>query len=132
VEEVEGESVTLFKEKEKNPRYHATVSGAPEWALASVSDEQLEKWKNDPNCIEQHECAAYLVKRLNRRAERQEEQRAARAAKREELQDNPFDPRTELSADAKHIASRIVTHLWILFVALPVVLGLLYGIITHM
>jgi hypothetical protein len=31
-----------------------------------------------------------------------------------------FDPRTEISADAKHIASRIVTHLWILFVLLPV------------
>jgi hypothetical protein len=31
-----------------------------------------------------------------------------------------FNPRTEVSADAKHIASRIVTHLWILFVLLPV------------
>jgi hypothetical protein len=47
-----------------------------------------------------------------------------------------FDPRSDVSADAKHIASaversgrRIVTHLWILFVALPVVLGILYAIL---
>jgi hypothetical protein len=49
----------------------------------------------------------------------------ARAAKREELQDNPFDPRTEVSADARHIANKIVTHLWILFVLLPFIIGLL-------
>ena len=43
--------------------------------------------------------------------------------------DIPFDPRTEISADARHIASRIVTHLWILFVLLPVILGLLYALL---
>jgi hypothetical protein len=32
----------------------------------------------------------------------------------------PFDPRREVSADAKHIASRIVTHMWTLFLLLPV------------
>jgi hypothetical protein len=42
--------------------------------------------------------------------------------------DIPFDPRAEISADARHIASRIVTHLWILFVLLPVVLGLLWAV----
>ena len=62
-------------------------------------------------------------------AEWQEEQRKARAAKREELQDNPFDPRIEVSADAKHIARKIVMHLWILFVALPVVSAILYEIV---
>jgi len=41
----------------------------------------------------------------------------------------PFDPRTEISADAKHIASKIVTHLWIIFVLLPVGLALLYLIV---
>jgi hypothetical protein len=40
---------------------------------------------------------------------------------REELQNNPFDPRTEISADARHIASKIVIHLWILFVLLPII-----------
>jgi hypothetical protein len=48
-----------------------------------------------------------------------------KAANREAAQDNPFNPRTEISADAKHIASRIVTHLWILFVLLPLFVGLL-------
>lgn len=50
------------------------------------------------------------------------------AAKRAALEANPFDPRTEISADAKHVASRVVTNLWIIFVALPFVLGILYAI----
>jgi hypothetical protein len=48
-----------------------------------------------------------------------------RSERRQELQDNPFDPRTEVSADAIHIASRIVKHLWIIFVLLPFVAALL-------
>lgn len=36
-----------------------------------------------------------------------------------------FDPRTEISADAKHIANRIVTHMRLLSVCLPVFVGLL-------
>jgi hypothetical protein len=46
-----------------------------------------------------------------------------RSERRQELQDNPFDPRTEISADARHI----VAHLWVLFVGLPVILGLLWA-----
>jgi hypothetical protein len=53
----------------------------------------------------------------------------------------PFDTRTEVSADAYHIvkcaredsreaAGRIVKHLWIIFVLLPVVLGILFAILT--
>jgi hypothetical protein len=49
--------------------------------------------------------------------------------KRKELHENPFDPRTEVSADARHIANKVVTHLWILFVALPIVLAILYSIL---
>jgi hypothetical protein len=51
------------------------------------------------------------------------------AAKRSKLQQDPFDPRTEVSADARHVAGRIIKHLWIIFVALPFVLGLLYAIL---
>jgi hypothetical protein len=50
------------------------------------------------------------------------------AAKREELQAKPFDPRTEVSADA-YIAGRIVTHLWLLFVLLPFIIGVLLVLI---
>ena len=55
---------------------------------------------------------------------------AKAAAKRQESLANPFDPRTEISADAQHIAGRIVKHLWIIFVLLPVVLGILFTILT--
>jgi|SRR5208282_97920 len=54
---------------------------------------------------------------------------------REELKSNPVNPRTEISADAEYIAKttlaasgRIVKHLWIIFVLLPVVLGILIAI----
>ncbi len=53
-----------------------------------------------------------------------------RVLRRKELEDNPFDPRTEVSADAHHIAGRIVKHLWIIVVLLPVVLGILYAILN--
>lgn len=43
--------------------------------------------------------------------------------------DHPFNPRTEVSADAIHIASRIVKHLWIIFVLLPFVVGVLLAIL---
>lgn len=45
--------------------------------------------------------------------------------KRETLQSNPFDPRTEVSADAR----KIVFHMWIIFVLLPVVLCILFAIV---
>jgi hypothetical protein len=129
----------LFGAKMKGPQYHADEKAA-DWALDNASDEQLEKWGSDPNCIEREKCAAYLVKRRAKRAAdeaerqkviaaRQEERRAVLSAKRQELEDNPFDPRTEVSADAKHIASKVVTHLWILFVALPLMLAILFSIL---
>jgi hypothetical protein len=113
-------------------RYYADVS--------SESDEALITSANDPNCKNQQECLEALARRkaLNerleeRRAVRAEEERIRRETVRAELQDNPFDPRHEVSADAEHIAKavggRIVMHMWIIFVALPFVLGLLYAIL---
>ncbi len=113
-------------------RYYQQVYSDP--------DEVLEKAANDPNCKNQQECLETLATRKRIRVER-EERDAARAVQetirretvRAELQDNPFDPRNEISADAQHIATvvsgRIVTHLWIIFVALPFMLGLLYAIL---
>src|SRR3984885_5940175 len=104
----------------------------------SESDEVVAKAASDPNCKNQQECLDVLAERKATRAV-QEKQEAARAVQekirretvRAELQDNPFDPRHEISADAKHIAKvvsgRIVKNLWIIFVALPFVLGLLYA-----
>jgi|ERR1041384_383743 hypothetical protein len=106
-------------------KYHAP-SG-----IEYQSNEELERWAGDPNCIEQSECAAILTKRKELQAAELVKLQAQWAAKRKELEENPFDPRTEVSADAKHIANKVVTHLWILFVALPIVLGILYSILAH-
>ena len=93
------------------------------------SNEKLEQWAGDPNCIEQEACAAFLAKRKSVQAAELAEAEAERALKRKEMEDNPFDPRSEVSADAKHIANKIVTHLWILFVALPLMLAILYSLL---
>jgi hypothetical protein len=37
----------------------------------------------------------------------------------------PFDERNEVSADARYITSHIVQNLWIIFVVIPVIAGLL-------
>ena len=58
---------------------------------------------------------------LEAEAERQQEEAGRLSERRAALKQNPFDPRTEISADARHISSRIVTHLWIIFVLLPIV-----------
>jgi len=133
--------MSLFKEKEESTLYHVYTGVS---ALEKASDAELEKWGSDPNCIERETCADYLAKRLTDRTARAVAKVAMRAAKRQELQDNPFDPRTEISADAEHIAdrivkqasvdaehiaARIVKHLWIIFVLLPIVIGILYELL---
>jgi hypothetical protein len=107
--------------------------------LEAATDEQLEKWSNDPNCKESSKAAVELAEREKRRAEQgahtrvlntlNEKLRLERTARREELEDFPFDPRLEVSADAKHIAGRVVTNLWVIFVLLPIVLGILFAIL---
>ena len=46
------------------------------------------------------------------------------ARRRDELQSNPFNPRYEVSADAK----RIVLNLWLVVIILPIGLGILVTI----
>jgi hypothetical protein len=104
-------------------KYHADEQ------LEFQSNEKLEQWAADPNCIEQEACAAFLSKRKAHQAADLAEVQGQRALKRKELGENPFDPRTEVSADAKHIANKVVIHLWILFVALPVMLAILYSML---
>ena len=53
-----------------------------------------------------------------------------RVATLQELR-SPFDPRNEVSADAEYVSGRIVKHLWIIFVLLPVVLGILFAILRN-
>ena len=111
----------------RDPRYHAANGDIT--ALKHFSPARVREWASDPNCIERAECAAYL-ETFEEKYKTELAQDAARlTARREELQQNPFDPRTEVSADAKHIAGKIVTNLWIIFVALPFVLAVLYAVL---
>ena len=114
-------------------------------AIALAPTEQVEKWALDRNCIEQEKCIDEMKARAERTKQQAaeleaqgasdaatlEEKRLELVARRKGLKEFPFDPRTEISAHAKHIASRIVTHLWIIFVLLPFVLGLLWYLLTH-
>jgi len=54
----------------------------------------------------------------------------AQAAAREIAVESPFDPRIEISADARHIAGKIIKHLWIIFVLLPIVLVIAFEIVS--
>lgn len=95
-------------------KYHA-FDPSSSWYLANAPDRDLEKWGTDPNCFEMEACANALAERRAKRDDTAEPRIAGR-----QLQDSPFDPRKEVSADGKYIAGRIVTHLWILFVLLPI------------
>lgn len=66
--------------------------------------------------------------RMEREGITQQEKLNAEADRQKSLS-NPFDPRSEISADARHIAGRIVTQMWIIFVVLPLVAGILYAVL---
>ena len=119
--------MSLFQKKEKSPLYHAANNN--QWNLPYESTEDLQRWAADPNCIEKEQCAGVLAQRLAKEEAIRLEQEQRFAAKRALLQENPFDSRTEVSADAQHVARQVVKHLWIIFVALPFVLGILYAIL---
>ncbi len=109
--------------------------------LDSAAQVDLEKWASDSECKQQVPCIKELRKRRSNAAKSSVPGWTA-AMSEATLTNAPtaemlFEPRTDISADAKHIASaversgrRIVTHLWILFVALPAVVGILYAILT--
>lgn len=103
--------------------------------LEYFSDTKLEQFATDARCLDRDECQRLLEsRRVSReriaqaKATDEERERIRWEKIRADLQNRPFDPRNEVSADAKHIASRIVTHLWILFVLLPFLLGILIAI----
>jgi len=99
--------------------------------LELLDDDRLAKIAADPNCSNSKECLELLAKRQAKRAKRAEEEQIRRENVRAELERNPFDPRNEVSADARHIARHIVKHLWIIFVALPFVLAVLFVILRN-
>jgi hypothetical protein len=88
----------------------------------NASNVLLEEWANDPNTDNPRDCLNAVKER--RDAILREEDRLSK--KRQAMQEDPFDPRTEVSADAK----KIVSNLWIIFVLLPFVMGVLYLILS--
>ncbi len=42
-----------------------------------------------------------------------------------------FDARNEVSADARFIAGRIIKHMWLIAVLLPVISGILFAVISN-
>jgi hypothetical protein len=100
--------------------YYADVWGR------EATDAKLEEWSADPDCSNAKECRDIL----ERRAKTAAVETARRAKVREELKANPFDPRNEISADGRHVARQVVKHLWIIMVAMPITLGVLYGLLT--
>jgi hypothetical protein len=100
--------------------------------LQGATTFELEKWSQYPGRADRELCAEILAGRLRtREAKEQAQQQTAKdrlSERRRLIQANRFDPRTEVSADAFHIAGRMVTHMWIIFVLLPVVLVILLAI----
>jgi hypothetical protein len=76
----------------------------------------LERAVNDPDQSYQRAAVEEILRRKALRAAAIEEHRKI-------LERNPFDPRREVSADAKYIAGRIVINLWILFLLLLTIVG---------
>jgi len=125
-----------FKKKlKKDGTYNAPGKGQL-YGLQEYSYADVTEWANDPACIDRERCASELERRAKIRADRdaaEEKQRLAveerLAKKRSLLMTDPFDPRTEVSADARYIAGRVVTALWVIFVLVPFVLAILFEIL---
>lgn len=101
---------------DKGKSYHALMGAS--WKLPESSEDDLIRWANDPNCLDHEKCAEILKERSINVAGRFE-------ARRQELQRNPFDPRTEVSAGEQ----KIVNTLWLIFIVVPLVLGVIYAIL---
>jgi hypothetical protein len=80
--------------------------------LPDLHESVLTRLADDPCCYEQAECVKELERRRANATQRLID-------KRQVLEADPFDPRHEVSADAK----KIVAHLGIIFVLLPFVLA---------
>ena len=85
-----------------------------------ASDEQLKKWAADSECNQMLLCGAALAKTVA-----DGYGPAPAQHNMAKLSADLFNPRNEVSADARYIAGCIVKNLWIIFVALPFVLGIL-------
>ncbi len=118
--------------KPKSPLYHAKPKENSAWGIEYATNEELQQWADDQNCIEKEQCVQILEARRVKYEKERLELLQRQAARREELQNYPFDPRTEVSADAQHVAGRIVKTLWVIFIILPFVGAIVSAIVIAM
>jgi len=90
--------------------------------IEQASRAELGHWSVDPGCAQRDLAAGELERRRNPLL-RQAVVAQSKSAVVERMEP-AFNPRTELSADAKYIARRIVTNLWIIFVLVPFITAL--------
>jgi len=133
----------------EDSRYHIPKEPTQpvEDRIRQATQKELEKWSNDQDCFEMELCAKERARRhqpterlppppdpfpgyqdaLKSSGGQEPPTQPAKADEwhRPYSQQDTFNPRTEVSADARYIASRIVKHLWIIFVLLPFVAALL-------
>ena len=95
-------------------------------AFNSASNGELEEWANDPKTANPEDCLRALQLRHDAAARALQREQERLSIKRQALEEDPFDPRTEVSADAR----KIVTTLWIIFILAPFVIGVLYVILS--
>src|SRR5450755_3916121 len=86
--------------------------------IRSASDCVLASWVNDPQVIDRELCEEVLI---NRKKENLIS-RKKRNSTEEQVDVSTFNARTDISADAKHIAGRIVLNLWIICIVVPLVI----------
>lgn len=110
----------------KTHTYKIRDSNVNQW----TSDGQLSDWANDPNCENQDFVKGIIEARTAARTQANELRAIALEQKRAGLTEDPFDDRAEVSADAKFISKRIVTHMWIIFVLLPIVIAILFELLS--
>lgn len=86
--------------------------------LYDKTNEELAQYAVDPDCSNAKDARIELETRIGQDVPRRERVKA-------DLEANPFDPRNEVSADARYIAKRVVKHLWIIFLVVPTILSII-------
>lgn len=85
--------------------------------ISRAPDAELEQWAT--NETNQANRRRIVIELGRRKADRSDRPRSEAASGVRPTGPAPFDPRVEISADAKHVANRIVSTMWTIFVLLP-------------
>ena len=99
--------------------------------IRTAFNDELERLLYNPNPEDRSRAQAELMRRQTPEPRLKPSESSIQSTTSTEaaLQQPAFDPKTDVSADAKYIAGRIVTHLWIIFVLLPFIIVLLWELL---